>query len=68
MEHWILITLCSIAIANHLAHGFLFTPKFQIFLNQIRENEPNHQFTTTWNLNNNVNNNGFSYTTNQFGE
>lgn len=58
----------TIAWENVLIDGFIFAPQFQIFLNQMRENDPNHhQFVVTWDFGN-QNTDGFTYATNQFGK
>lgn len=73
MLRWSIVTLLLTILiqwGSNTVDGFLFTPKFQIFLNQLRQNEANQQFVITWDFNNNHNsiNNGFSYATNQNGE
>lgn len=73
MHRWSIVALLltiSIKWKSYAVHGFLFTPKFQIFLNQLRQNQANQQFVVNWDFNNSynsVNNNGFSYATNQNG-
>lgn len=73
MLRWSIVSLLltiSIKWENYTVHGFLFTPKFQIFLNQLRQNQAYQQFVVNWDFNNSynsVNNNGFSYATNQNG-
>lgn len=54
---------------NSSANGFLFSPKYQIFLNYLRQSQP-HQYTVSWDFGNNYNsiNQGFSYATNQYGK
>lgn len=58
-----LLLIISIKWESCTVHGFLFTPKFQIFLNQLRQNQANQQFVVNWDFNNNysLNKNGFSY-------
>lgn len=73
MLRWSIVTLLltiSLKWESRTVHGFLFTPKFQIFLNQLRQNQANKQFVVNWDFNkhyDNINNNGFSYATNQNG-
>lgn len=68
MHRWLIVTiLLYITIA--WANGFLYTPQFQVFINTMRENDPNQQFAYAWDFSNNINNNnGFTYATNQYGK
>lgn len=65
MDHWIFVTLLLTTSIFWTVNGFLFTPKFQIFLNQMRESGAHKEFVVQWDFNKQ---NGFSHTTNQFGE
>lgn len=64
----VLLTIFIDFIAFQPVHGFLFTPKFQIYLNALRGTQ--HEFVFKWDgLNNHQNNGaGFSYATNQNGK
>lgn len=68
MVRWIFVTIVLIISTALNANGFLFTPTFQIFLNQMQQT--GHQdFVSTWDFNKQNNfHNGFSHTTNQFGK
>lgn len=70
--HLFLIIFLSISFENGVkkqtVNGFLLTHKFQIYLNHLR-NTNNNEFVYKWDyLNQNNNNAGFTYTTNQFGK
>lgn len=49
---------------TRVANAFLFTPKFKLYLDFLRNS--NKEFVVKWQPTNN--NAGFSYTTNQYGE
>lgn len=63
MVWWIYVM--TILTIQSTAYGFLFTPKFQIFLNQMRASGVHDNFIESWDFNKQ---NGFSHTTNQFGK
>lgn len=42
--------------------GFLFTPKFRYFLNQMRDTQPNNEFITRWDFANQYDTNRITYT------
>lgn len=64
MDRWIFVTIVLVVSIQWQANGFLFTPKFQIFLNQMRESGMHQDFVVSWDFNKN---NGFNYATNQNG-
>lgn len=47
-------------------NGFLLTPKFRYFLNQMREKQPNHEFVTRWDFADRYATNGFTYNKGMF--
>lgn len=69
MERCILMSAILASFIAWKANGFLFTPKFQLFLHQMRESGHNQDFVIAWDYShlNNINP-GFSYATNQYGE
>lgn len=64
----VLLTIFIDYIAFQPVHGFLFTPKFQIYLNALRGTH--HEFVFKWDGLNGQHNNGagFSYAANQNGK
>lgn len=68
MVQSIIVTILLAIGSPWIVDGFLFTPKFQLFLNQMKQS--GHQdFVLTWDFNKqNCYNGGFSYTTNQHGK
>lgn len=63
----VLLTIFMVFFAHQPVNGFLFTPKFQIYLNTLRGT--NHEFVIKWDtLTSNPNAVGFSYATNQNGK
>lgn len=43
---WFIVISALVAVSH--VNGFLFTPKFRLFLNQMRETQPNHEFIKRW--------------------
>lgn len=68
MVQSIIVTILLAIAGPWIVDGFLFTPKFQLFLNQMKQS--GHQdFVFTWDFNKqNCYNGGFSHTTNQNGK
>lgn len=66
MDRWLFVTAILIIANQWQTNGFLFTPKFQVFLNQMRESGMHQDFVVSWDFN--QHNNGFSYATNQNGK
>lgn len=65
------VSILLAIVSAWIVDGFLFTPKFQLFLSQMKQS--GHQdFAFTWDIHKqncyNKPNGGFSYTTNQNGE
>lgn len=65
MDRWLFVTAILTISSQYATNGFLFTPKFQLFLSQMRESGMNPNFAHTWDFNKQ---NGFSHATNQHGE
>lgn len=68
MVQWIFVTILLTTTLQWPVNGFLFTPKFQIFLNHMRETGAHKEFVVSWDFNKHNNLNGFSYATNQNGK
>lgn len=68
MVRWIFVTILLTIGCPWKVSGFLFTPKFQLFLNQMQQS--GHQdFVLTWDFNKQNNfNQEFTYATNQHGK
>lgn len=68
MVQSIIVTILLAIASPLIVNGFLFTPKFQLFLHQMKQSG-HEDFVFTWDFNKqNCYNNGFSYTTNQNGK
>lgn len=68
MVRWIFVTILLTIGLPWVVNGFLFTPKFQLFLNQMHQSGQ-QDFVLTWDFNKQNNfNQGFTYATNQNGK
>lgn len=61
MHRWLMLILSAFMAVSH-ADGFLFTPKFRYFLNQMRQTQPHNEFITRWDFANRFNGNRITYT------
>lgn len=68
MVRWIFVTILLTIDCPWSVNGFLFTPKFQLFLNQMQQSGQK-DFVLTWDFNKQNNfNQGFTYATNHNGK
>lgn len=62
MHRCILFILSAFMAMTSHADGFLLTPKFRYFLNQMRDTQPHNEFITRWDFGNRYDTNRISYT------